>query len=197
MKSWCLCSPPSASCFIAWRRVSSLISRSAYSEAQGSGCLMQGQQRYRHLLTGYLILETVLIVYGIIQESTGVTWRSEYRNSESWIATLPPNCIYYELLVKVVTIISKIYYPTCWVHCVMTVTIDIRGAPSTIYAVTIMHFNHTHDNNVQSSNTLVSVILTSSYWSASSQTSVNKWTNSICYILTYFPDLFKLIVDLY
>ena len=34
---------------------------------------MQGQQRYRHLLTGYLIFEIVLIVYGIILESTGVT----------------------------------------------------------------------------------------------------------------------------
>ena len=26
---------------------------------------MQGQQRYHHLLTGYLIFETVLIVYGM------------------------------------------------------------------------------------------------------------------------------------
>ena len=48
-----------------------LISRSAYSEAQA--CSMQGQQRYRHLLTRYLIFENVLIVYGIILESTGVT----------------------------------------------------------------------------------------------------------------------------
>ena len=45
--------------------------RSAYGEAQG--CSMQGQQCYRHLLTRYLIFENVLIVYGNILESTGVT----------------------------------------------------------------------------------------------------------------------------
>ena len=56
---------------ILLHRVSSLITRSAYGEAQG--CPMLGQQCYRHLLTRYLIFENVLIVYGIILESTGVT----------------------------------------------------------------------------------------------------------------------------
>ena len=34
---------------------------------------MQGQQCYHHLLTRYLMFENVLIVYGIILESTDVT----------------------------------------------------------------------------------------------------------------------------
>ena len=84
----------SRSCFIVWWWVSSLISRSAYSEAQG--CSMQGQQRYRHLLTGYLIFETVLIVYGIILESTGVTWRSVFVQGIVRVGYSPPY-IYYEL----------------------------------------------------------------------------------------------------
>ena len=88
-------SPHGPSCFIAWRRVSSLISRSAYSEAQG--CLMQGQQRYRHLLTGYLIFRTVLIVYGIILESMGGTWRSVFVHGIVRVGYSPPY-VYYELL---------------------------------------------------------------------------------------------------
>ena len=48
---------------ILLHRVSALITHSAYGEAQG----------YRHLLTRYFIFENVLIVYGIILESTGVT----------------------------------------------------------------------------------------------------------------------------
>ena len=51
--------------------MSCLIMYSAYGEAQG--CPVQGQQCYCHLLTRYLIFENVLIVYGIILESMGVT----------------------------------------------------------------------------------------------------------------------------
>ena len=77
--------------------VSSLlvINHSAYSETQG--CSMQGQQCYRHLLTSYLIFETVLIVYGIILKSTGVTWRSVFVQGIVRVGYSPP-CIYYELL---------------------------------------------------------------------------------------------------
>ena len=58
----------SRSCF---NSVPSLITCSAYGEAQG--CPMQGQQCYCHLLTRYLIFENLLIVYGNILESMGVT----------------------------------------------------------------------------------------------------------------------------
>lgn len=51
--------------------VSSLITHNAYGEVQG--CPVQGQQCYHHQKTRYLIFENVLIVYGIILESMGVT----------------------------------------------------------------------------------------------------------------------------
>ena len=83
---------------ILLHRVSSLITRSAYGEAQG--CPMQGQQCYRHLLTRYLIFENVLIFYGNILESTGVTWCSVFIQVALTVAYSPPY-IYYELLVHV------------------------------------------------------------------------------------------------
>ena len=65
-------------------RVSSLIMRSAYGEAQG--CSMQGQQCYCHLLTRYLIFKNVLIVYGIILESMCYLMQCVYTGYiDSWI----------------------------------------------------------------------------------------------------------------
>ena len=80
-----------------------------------AGLFMQPQLCYRHLLTRYLIFETVLIVYGILLESTDVTWCSVFVQGIVRVGYSPP-CIYYELLVipyiylwKVLVIFEKVY----------------------------------------------------------------------------------------
>ena len=54
-----------------------------------AGLFMQSQQCYRHLLTRYLIFKNVLIVYGIILESTDVTWCSVFIQSTSIVGYSP------------------------------------------------------------------------------------------------------------
>ena len=77
-----------------------------------TGCPMQGQQCCRHRLTGYLVFENVLIVYGIILESTDVTWCSVFIQGKLTVGYSPPY-IYYELMIDQITKFSTtriLYY---------------------------------------------------------------------------------------
>ena len=69
--SWYLCVPLVVHLALNLALSCAFLAGSVYGEAQR--CPMQGQQCYHYLLTTYLIFENVLIVYGIIPESTGVT----------------------------------------------------------------------------------------------------------------------------